>query len=180
MNEIKITHELCAEDRARIDRMTVGIERLAAAVEARVKQVDIIIREDYGLADAPEENNHNCEGCVQDVPATPETAQEPENEPTAVEETETPATTPDEEETPDEDEETATEAKESTEEPAAPVMPVNLYDIQRKVIALSDAGMKAEVKAIVTAYSDRVSSLPEDKWGEVFEQLTALEKTPED
>jgi hypothetical protein len=60
------------------------------------------------------------------------------------------------------------------EAPAAPA--VDRADIQKKVVALSSAGKKDEVRAIVLAYGNtKVSDIPEDKLGEVFEKLTALE-----
>lgn len=52
---------------------------------------------------------------------------------------------------------------------------VKLADIQAKVVELSAKGKKAQVRDIVKAYADRVTALPEDKWLEVFEKLTALE-----
>lgn len=52
---------------------------------------------------------------------------------------------------------------------------VSVADIQRKVVALSGAGKKAEVREIVKAYADKVSGIPEDKLTEVWAQLTALE-----
>jgi hypothetical protein len=65
----------------------------------------------------------------------------------------------------------------TVEEPieAKPVMTVTLEDIRKKVIALCAADKKAEVKAIVNEYAERVPDLPEDKWCEVYEKLTALE-----
>lgn len=52
---------------------------------------------------------------------------------------------------------------------------VSVADIQRKVVALSGTGKKAEVREIVKAYADKVSGIPEDKLGEVWAKLTALE-----
>lgn len=53
---------------------------------------------------------------------------------------------------------------------------VTRADIQKKVVALSAAGKKAAVKQIVTAYENtKVSDIPEDKLGEVWQKLTALE-----
>ena len=34
---------------------------------------------------------------------------------------------------------------------------------------------KAQVREIITAYADRVSNIPEDKYAEVMAKLTALE-----
>lgn len=52
---------------------------------------------------------------------------------------------------------------------------VSLSDIQQKVVTLSAAGKKAEVRSIITAYASRVSAIPEDKVGEVWQKLTELE-----
>lgn len=62
---------------------------------------------------------------------------------------------------------------EAPKKPEAPK--VKMEDVQQKVVALSAAGKKAEVRAIVTAYAERVSAVPEDKLAEVLEKLNALE-----
>lgn len=65
---------------------------------------------------------------------------------------------------------------EKTEEPAeAPAPSVTPQDIQRKVVELSAAGKKAEVRAIIMAYAQRVSAIPTDKIMEVWNKLNALE-----
>lgn len=48
-------------------------------------------------------------------------------------------------------------------------------DVQQKVVALCASGKKAEVKAIVSAYAERVSLIPAEKTDEVMERLNALE-----
>jgi hypothetical protein len=48
-------------------------------------------------------------------------------------------------------------------------------DVQRKVVELSAAGKKVEVREIVTAYATRVSEVPADKLDEVMAKLIALE-----
>lgn len=48
-------------------------------------------------------------------------------------------------------------------------------DVQQKVVALCADGKKAEVKAIVAAYAERVSLIPAEKADEVMERLNALE-----
>ena len=68
--------------------------------------------------------------------------------------------------------ETPAQATEPTE---APVKKVELSEIQQKVVALSAAGKKAEVREIVQAYASRVSAIPEDKLPEVLDKLNALE-----
>ena len=48
-------------------------------------------------------------------------------------------------------------------------------DVQQKVVALSAAGKKEKVRAVVNAYAPKVSGIPEDKLAEVLEKLNALE-----
>ena len=62
-----------------------------------------------------------------------------------------------------------------TQETAKAEPSVSKADIQKKVIDLSSAGKKAEVRDIVKAYADKVSTIPEDKLSEVWAKLTALE-----
>lgn len=52
---------------------------------------------------------------------------------------------------------------------------VSKADIQQKVIQLSAAGKKAQVREIVTAVATKVSDIPEDKLAEVWDKLNALE-----
>ena len=50
-----------------------------------------------------------------------------------------------------------------------------LGDVQAAVVRLSAAGRKAEARAIVLAYAERVSAIPEDKLDEALQKLKALE-----
>ena len=84
-------------------------------------------------------------------------AQEPQDEPVAE---------PDAEPTPEDEQPTAAE-------PAAPA--VSLSDIQKKVVDLSVAGKKDQVREIIKAYATKVSAIPADKVDEVWQKLTALE-----
>ena len=52
---------------------------------------------------------------------------------------------------------------------------VKREDVQSLVVTLSAANKKAEVRAIVKEYADRVSAIPEDKLSEVWAKLKALE-----
>lgn len=52
---------------------------------------------------------------------------------------------------------------------------VSKADIQQKVIQLSAAGKKAQVREIVTAVATKVSDIPEDKLADVWAALNALE-----
>lgn len=139
-----ITIELCAEDRARLDRLT-------AALEKRVTQEAEVVMDPVreALAEALEK-------------AAPSV--KPQNEPQATEEPAKAETLP-KEETPA----TAGEDKPS----------ITLAQIQQKVIQLSTANKgakKAAVREIVNAYATKVSDLPEDKWLDVWDKLTALEQ----
>lgn len=113
-----ITIELCAEDRARIDRVIAALEAVPAEPLGTPEKVETV---------------------------------QPENVPAQEEETPTPA----------------------VEEPAAPS--VTKTDVQRKVVELSAAGKKAEVRDIVKAYAVKVTDIPDDKVAEVWQRLVALE-----
>ena len=86
------------------------------------------------------------------------------------------------------EEETPTEAAEAndahpvtddlpwTEAPAPEQPTITHADIQKKVVALSAAGKKTEVRDAVLAYGNvNVSGIPADKLTEVWDKLTALE-----
>lgn len=131
MNEIKVTLELCAEDRKRLDDILEGLVR-------------------------------RCDSCMELVTQAPVKAEEPDrNE----QESEKPV---DGKPTPAEYEAPATESQE--EVPA-----VKREDIQKLVVTLSAADKKDQVREIVKAYADKVSTIPEDKLHEVFMRLSALE-----
>ena len=160
-----ITIELCAEDRARLDKI---IERLsglkpdcnacaqsamAAAAAATAKQSHVLTPEELPAhtfgAEFYKDQNAPQEPAKADLEETAFPPEEvspfPENK--------------------DED-------KANEEEPAPAV---TVADIQKKVVALAAAGKKDAVRDIVKAYADRVSLIPEDKRAEVFKKLTALE-----
>lgn len=71
---------------------------------------------------------------------------------------------------------TAPAEPEPVAEPETPA--VTLDDIQALVLKLAapDSGKRAEVRAIVKEYAERVSLIPEDKFAEVMDKLTALTK----
>ena len=56
-----------------------------------------------------------------------------------------------------------------------PIKVVPLSDIQKKVVELSAAGKKAEVRDIITKYANRVSAIPAEHTAEVWTQLIGLE-----
>lgn len=75
-------------------------------------------------------------------------------------------------------EETAEASNEETApEPAEePAKAVTLSDIQKKVVEMSAAGKKDEVREIITKYASRVSAIPAEKTAEVWEQLTRSDR----
>ena len=153
-----ITIELCAEDRARLDRLTEVLDRRACD-----QCLDATINAFRELA-----------GAIQQKPAetsanASDHAEPPKNAPEEAE-TSTPSTTQPEEEKPTVEETTPAE---ETVEPT-----VTLDEIQQKVVQLAAANggaKKAKVREIVNAYAKKVSDLPEDKWAEVWNKLVALE-----
>ena len=155
-----ITIELCAEDRARLDR-------LAEVIERRIAQVAGIIAERDG-ANTPETK-------TQAEAGTPETTNT---------ETEAPAESPTEA-TGEAEALTPTETQPNEEKPEAPTETkpqptVTLEQIQQKVVQLAagnGGAKKAQVREIISTYGTKVSDLKEqpDKWDEVWNKLTALE-----
>lgn len=67
-------------------------------------------------------------------------------------------------------------AEEPKEEPGSKEAKseVTMEDLQNKTVELVNAGKRAETLALVNKYADRVCNIPEDKWGEVFNQMNAL------
>jgi hypothetical protein len=148
-----ITIELCAEDRARLDRLTAALEgkRCDNCVASALKWSEQLQRGEE--TPAQETTEAEC-------PA--------ENTTEAAEATTPPVTQPEEEK--------PTEAEDVAVEPAKPT--VTLAQIQQKVVQLAagfNGSKKAAVREIVNAYAKKVSDLPEDKWTEVWDKLTALE-----
>lgn len=148
-----ITIELCAEDRARLDRI---IEALG--------------------------NHHNCEHCVSAAITMTKAAQAEAETPTIAANEPTPTTITPEPETPAETpaEHPLDAPPIEVNEPTAPepVEVVNPSEVRSKVVDLCSKGKKAEAKAIIEAYAPSVSELlklPADKIAEAYAKLNALE-----
>lgn len=131
MTEMKVTLELCAEDRKRLDDILEGLVRW-------------------------------CDSCVELMAQAPAKAEEPDCA-APVTMGQVPEHLQPEYEAP---------ATESQEEAPA----VKKADIQKLVVTLSAADKKDKVREIVQAYAKKVSDIPEDKLGEVFQKLTALQE----
>ena len=67
------------------------------------------------------------------------------------------------------------ESQPATEEDRPEAPTCSKEDVRKKVVELSAAGKKDDVRQIVKSYAEKVSAIPEDKLDEVMEQLNALE-----
>jgi len=156
MNNIKVTVELCPEDRARIDKLT-------NVLEARIAQVEYRIDNGSLTEEAPDDINKMLEKAL-NVP----TAESPKNATEAPESLDHPTLDPFPEQ--------PTAKAEASEAPVEKAKPtVTMAMLTNKALTLSANGKKDQVKEIVHVYAPKVTALPEDKWAEVYEKLTALE-----
>lgn len=143
-----ITIELCAEDRARLNKILAALEGRPNCTTCAQQIIDYVSgatgHTEYGFkADGVEyaTDTEAAEAKMADIP-------EPYTEPTPFEE---PA-------------------------PAEPVDFGKLRDdVRQKVVELSANGKKAQVRDIIKAYAANVTTLPDDKLSEVMAKLTALE-----
>lgn len=147
-----ITIELCAEDRARLDRLAEALERKA------------------------------CEKCVSttlEVCGKSQPAEAPESASTPTEATETPLNEEEAEVVQTADPVAETPAEGEPTHSAEEVKPTLTKDqLQQKITQLAAAkngALKAKVRGIVKAYAEKVSDLPEDKFAEIWDKLLALE-----
>lgn len=156
-----ITIELCAEDRARLDR-------LAQAFEARTAQVENILAEKAITLQTPSTEPDPIQQKLAETLAKAETPAEPPKKATEATTVETlPTEHPADEDLP-------------WPEETQPEPTVTLEQIQQKVMQLAagnGGAKKAKVRAIINTYGTKVSDLKDqpDKWTEVWKKLTALE-----
>lgn len=156
-----ITIELCADDRARLDRLAEALERkacdkcVATAMEFAKLRVD------------PKPESDPVQKALAETLAKAEEAVEAPKNATEEAETSTPTTTPLEEET--------TADKEPAK--AEPTKTVTHAELKAKVIELSakDLKLKARAREIVQAYAPTVGGVPEDKLNECYGKIVALE-----
>lgn len=162
-----ITIELCAEDRARLDKITDTLEVLADQMHVFLDNAFT----DKEKVKAFLEKDTTSEQDPIQMELAEIVAKASKN---ATEQTEesTPPVAPKTEEAPTVEE----EAQPVATETAKPT--VTLAQIQQKVVQLAagfGGAKKAAVRDIINAYAKKVSDLPEDKWVEVWNKLTALE-----
>lgn len=151
-----ITIELCAEDRARLDRLTAALERrnCDACVSNALKWSEGLHREPAPVREELTAATEQAESPAQ-----------PPQEPTEATEAETPATTQAEDESP------ATKPQASEAAPA-----VTVDDIRQRYVALVASGKKDEARDTIKSYNvTKISDIPADKCAEVLAKLNALE-----
>ena len=148
-----ITIELCAEDRARIDKLN---QLLEAQTLSNLTLIDVINeRIPLPVTVTVEDDLTKKLQAVVDRAKTPV-------EPV---EAQTPTTTPIKEETP-----TQTEEIKPT-----PTKTVSRAELGTKVRELMTKGLREQVKAIIQSYAPTVPGVPEDKVTECYEKLVKLE-----
>lgn len=167
MQDIKITIELCAEDRARLDKIYDILEVQASQTSVFLDQAftDKEKVKTFLEKDTTPEQDPIQKELAEIVANASKNATEPTEE-------SAPPVAPKTEEEPTVKEDAQPVATE-TVKPT-----VTLAQIQQKVVQLAagfGGSKKAAVRDIINAYAKKVSDLPEDKWDEVWNKLTALE-----
>ena len=153
-----ITIELCAEDRARLDRLTAALERRAC---------DKCVATAMAAMNAPQQpaTPDPVQKALAEALEQAETPAEAPQEPAGATEAETPATTQADEEQPA----AAADAPE-----AAPVVTVD--DIRERYVALVSSGKKDVARDTIKSYNvTKISDIPAGKCAEVMAKLNALE-----
>lgn len=146
MNNIRVTTELCAEDRKRIDELIAFAGLIAGEMKARVTIATPMNESSAAVQTAEVSIGLPVEGAAH-------------LEPVAVEE-ETPIPV----------------AEETTPEPTPEVKPISLAEFQKAVTIVCAKGptQKAAAKEIINKYAVSVSAVPEDKRSEVMAELAKL------
>lgn len=157
-----ITIELCAEDRARLDRLAEAMERktcdkcVATAMEFAKLRIDPVPEKKTETDDVQKKLAETLAKANDPVEAPKNTVEEAE--------TSTQTTTPPEEET------TVGEAPTQAE----PTKTVDRAELKAKVIELCAKGLKEQAREIVKTYAETVREVPEDKLAECYGKLGAL------
>lgn len=160
-----ITIELCAEDRARIDRLTAAMERracdkcVATAIEA--------MNANHAVNTETKAEPDPVQAALAETLSKVSDPVEPTKNTTEAIETPTQATAPQEEEKPTEEEPAQAE----------PTRTVTHAELKAKVIQLcaKSQAVKEQTRDIVRTYAQTVTEVPEDKVTECYEKLEALE-----
>lgn len=168
-----ITIELCAEDRARIDKLTDALER-------KIRQAQYILEHTEAPKPKPEPQDDLQEKLAAAVASVktsdveaPKNAQDAQEAPTPTENPTEPINGAQEE--PAEHWDPLASFAQHCEKTKPKEPTVTMQMLTNKAITLSAAGLKDKVRDVVHQYAKTVTSLPEDKWDEVYEKLNALE-----
>ena len=150
----KITIELCAEDRARLDRLADALDRMACEKVHDPNQLTIddaqkALAEAMARASTPTEKPTEAAGEAKPSPASIDHPV---------------------------DETTPWEAPAPAEEEKPTITQEQLQQRVTQMAAANNGALKTKVREIVQAYAKKVSDVPEDKRAEVWDKLTALER----
>lgn len=176
MNNFNITVELCAEDRARIDKVIEELANLAKRPDCSACAKGVAEYVSAATAKAPMEwddlQKKLADALVKakatDILDTP--AAEPAETPQDEAETPTPT------DTPAEPEEPAVVEEQSEAVVEEPKPEVTIEMLKSKVIKLAaKAELKDKVRELVQSYASKVTDIPADKWAEVYMRLDELE-----
>lgn len=178
-----ITIELCAEDRARIDKLTQALEArvewehrnchlcVKSALEtSRLNYEDLKTEKDragnFGTETVEEPKDELQERLANTIKEAAEFVGA-DRTTTSAEPQESPAPT----------DTSKAEQKPTDEEKTAPstTKTVDRAELRAKVIEVSAKGLKEQAREIVKAYAPTVAAVPEDKITECYEKLAALE-----
>lgn len=162
-----ITIELCAEDRARIDKLTAALEKKSCdgCVNSALAWAEKIARGQASTTPKAEEPDDVQKALAETMARVNGTIEAPKNAPEEAKAS-TQTVTPPEEEKPTDEEPTTPPTEEK---------PVDRADLRAKVIELSAKGLKEQVKAIVREYAQTVTDVPEDRVSECYMRLANLE-----
>lgn len=161
-----ITIEFCAEDRARIDKLTAALEKRSCdgCVSSALAWAEQIARGQVSTTPKAEEPDEVQKALAETLAKAEATVEAPKNAPEEAKAS-TPTVTPPEEEKPTDEEPTPPPTEEK----------VGRADLRAKVIELSAKGLKEQVKAIVREYAQTVTDVPEDRVSECYMRLANLE-----
>ena len=161
-----ITIELCAEDRARLDRLAEALEKRACdkCVNNALAWAEQIARGTQGATVKADEVDDVQKALAETLAKVNDTVETPKNA-TETAEASTLTVTPQEEEKPTDEEPTPTPTEEK----------VSREELKAKVIQLCAKGLKDQTREVVKTYAETVRDVPEDKLTECYKKLVALE-----
>lgn len=159
MNNINVTLELCAEDRARLEHLIAEVMNLSNKVEDAAKNANPIGKATEALKNLTSKAKEAmAEKPIQEAAETPVT----------------PATEEPAKEKPEAEKPAETEPAKPEEASEPKITAAEIRALVQKLVA-PGTGKRDATKAIVMQYAANVSDIPADKYTEVYEKLKALE-----